>query len=169
MRTLILGIDPGLTGAIAAIDTLGDYVGVRDLPIVRDGRCAWIHGPDLLEIVRELRGADRVLAAFVERSQAMPRSFSGGNVGAWSQGATFASTVATLQILGVPLELVQPAAWKRKLGLIGDGERDLKADAIDRARLMFPDAPLERKKDHGRAEALLIARFGLDQRRRAAA
>ena len=47
---------------------------------------------------------------------------------------------------------VRPAIWKRTLGLGKDKEAS-RLKAIQ----LFPTADLRRKKDHGRAEALLLA------------
>jgi hypothetical protein len=35
-----------------------------------------------------------------------------------------------------------------------------KAASLDKARLLFPAASLDRKKDHNRAESLLLAEYG---------
>ena len=58
--------------------------------------------------------------------------------------------------LGIPYELVTPQSWKKRAGLIGKD----KDNARTMAQQLYPDAPLGRKKDIGRADALLIARFG---------
>ena len=58
---------------------------------------------------------------------------------------------------GLPLELVTPQAWKKRFGLNSDKEQ-----ARSKAIELYPNASLDRKKDHGRTEAILIARFGLD-------
>jgi hypothetical protein len=39
-----------------------------------------------------------------------------------------------------------------------------KSGSLDRARLLFPTADLLRRKDHNRAEALLLARYGWQRR-----
>ena len=151
-----MGVDPGLTGAYAILDGAGGLVSVEDLPVIRDGRLGWIDGDALASRLLELRGGAH-LRATVERVHAMPRN---GSQAAFSQGATLGSLLATLQLVRCRIELVAPAAWKRALGLSSD-----KAASLDRARLLFPSAPLDRKKDHGRAEALLIATWA--QRRAA--
>jgi len=58
------------------------------------------------------------------------------------------------------VEVVKPQAWKLALGL--RGKASSKDDSIDLAKLVFPEAEkmLSRKKDHGRAESLLIAAYG---------
>jgi hypothetical protein len=55
---------------------------------------------------------------------------------------------------GWPLEMPTPAQWKAAMGLGKDKEAN-RAKAIG----MFPKAPLARKKDHNRAEAVLLAEY----------
>lgn len=158
---IILGIDVGVTGAIAALDPRTDaLIGVRDLPIIRERSSAWVDGCEFLALIRELR-AGHPARAYVERLQAMPRAMGGIQAGV-SRGLTLGSTLATLSIAGIGVELVQPTAWKRDLGLVKPGATDAerKRMSIDRARLLYPTADLARSKDHDKAEALLIAHWG---------
>jgi crossover junction endodeoxyribonuclease RuvC len=61
---------------------------------------------------------------------------------------------------GIPLHLVSPAKWKRAYGLDADKEKS-RALAL---RLWPARADLfGRKRDHGRAEAALIARYGAER------
>lgn len=162
MKNLILAIDPGLTGAFAILDrSSGELIAVDDLPVIRDGKSAWIDADTLVGQWIDLR-AGREIHAIIERVHAMPKN---GCVAAFSQGCTFGSILAALQIVRARIEFVPPQTWKRPLGLIG-GPRKLtdierKRASLDKARLLFPAAPLDRQKDHGRAEALLIAHWHL--------
>lgn len=157
---LTLGIDPGLTGALALLDSDGQPELVADLPIIRDGRLAWIDGGALQSMLLEaLRG--RTCRAVVERVSAMPRQ---GIASAFNFGVGLGSILATLQTLRLPLELVTPAQWKATMGL----SRDKRA-SLDKARLLFPTAPLALAKHDGRAEALLLAYYSQARRRQAAA
>jgi crossover junction endodeoxyribonuclease RuvC len=151
-----IGIDVGTTGAIAALCD-GVYRSVHDLPINSHRSSKWINGIDLLTLLRDMKGSGATQIT-VEATHAMPGN---GSVAAHSQGMTLGSVLAVLDIAGLPYDLVQPAVWKRELGLQGkkltDTER--KAAALNMARQRFPGAPLERQKDHNRAEALLIAHY----------
>jgi hypothetical protein len=60
-----------------------------------------------------------------------------------------------LGALGITHTRIRPHVWKRTLGLTSDKER-----ARLRAMQLFPTADLRRKKDHGRAEALLLGYYG---------
>lgn len=160
MNTLILGIDPGLTGAVALIGPAGTLV--EDLPVIRDGRFAWIDGSALVHLLRQWGVGDPATEsiAFVERAQAMPGQ---GVSSSFQTGLTAGSLLAALQCAGVGIRLVQPRAWKVALGLAGDPadtDRERKQRSIDRARLRFPHLRMDRAKDHNRAEALLLAAYG---------
>lgn len=160
MRALI-SVDPGVTGAFAVFDgdkqTL-EHVG--DLPIIRDMSTAWIDADHLLSVLlRHLNG--RNTTAIIERVHAMPATHSGSRT-VFSQGLTLGSILSTLQIARCRIEMVSPATWKADAGLSGASKltaKEKKSRALDKARLLYPDADLGRQKDHNRAEALLIANW----------
>lgn len=151
---LTLAIDPGLTGAVAALNADGSFRGVADLPVVRDRSLAWIDGQRLVEVLRDLRAGEpaRVL---VERVSSMPGQ---GVASSFAFGVTLGSILAAVQVLQLPLELITAAQWKRALGL----SREKRA-SLDRARLLFPTAELTLAKHDGRAEALLLAHWGINR------
>lgn len=161
---LIIGVDVGLTGAIAFLDRDGRYLGVHDLPVTMHGKAKWIDPMPLIECIRERRVAlglrgESPARAFVEQVHAMPKL---GTVAANLKGMTLGSTLAALQVAGVSIDLVAPSAWKAALGLQMPkaADKQKKDASLARARLLFPTAELDRQKDHGRAEALLIAHWG---------
>lgn len=159
MSALTLGIDPGLSGAIAVIDAAGEVVALADLPIIRDLSLAWIDGSELQSIIRTaLEGRSAV--AMIERVSAMPKQ---GIASAFQFGVGFGSVLSVLQAMHIPLELVTPSAWKRSYGLGKD-----KCASLHKARLLFPSAELHLAKHDGRAEALLIARYAQGRVRAAA-
>lgn len=155
--SLVLSVDPGLTGAYSVMTEQGHLLALDDLPIMRDGGLGWVDAPTLASKLFEVKQGQH-MRAIVERVHAMPKN---GSQAAFSQGCTFASILATLQIVGASIEFVPPQTWKKFCGLIDstktDGER--KRASLDKARLLWPGASLDRVKDHGRAEALLIAHW----------
>lgn len=157
---LTIGIDPGLSGALAILDGDGLPELVADLPVIRDGRLAWIDGASLQStLLNALTG--RPCRAVVERVSAMPGQ---GVASSFAFGVGFGAILATLQTLHLPIEFVTPAAWKLAMGLGKD-----KRASIDKARLLFPTVEFTLAKHHGRAEALLLAYFAQTRRREAAA
>lgn len=163
MSKLILACDPGITGAFALFTAAGDLLHAADMPIIRDQKTAWVDAEALSSALFQLIQG-RETTAVVERVHAMPKN---GCVAAFSQGATLASLLATLQIVRARIELVTPGVWKRQLGLTftkDDGDRVRKSASLDKARLLFPAAPLDRQKDHNRAEAILLGAWYLTNR-----
>jgi crossover junction endodeoxyribonuclease RuvC len=159
---LIYGLDPGVTGAIAAIVN-GRLHDVRDLPVRQEGGGTVkrrIDSAGLAAIVREWRaqlGPDSELAV-LERVGAMPAQ---GVASVFSLGHTAGACEGVLLALGCPVEFVAPAVWKRAAGLGRD-----KADSRAKASLVFPGhAGLwTRVKDHNRAEAVMLAHYGWGRR-----
>lgn len=155
---IVIGVDVGVTGAIASIDDNGEVVYLADLPIASHGNSKWVDGGRLLTMLFAARRRDRPARVYVEHIHGTPKM---GVTTSHSLGLTLGSVLGVLQIAQLPLELIAPAKWKRGLTLImpraSDGEK--KAASLERARQLFPRADLARVKDHGRAEALLIAHY----------
>ena len=162
---LFVGIDPGLTGAIGAVDVGGMYVKVQDTPSMlrlRDegaGEPVQVRLPDcvgmsflILRLMEEAGGATE-LRVTIEEQWARPRQsaqstfITGGGFWAW---------LGVLAACGVAVMEVSPQAWKREYGLLGKG----KEGSRGRASAYFPAAPLSLKKHHNRADALLLAHYG---------
>lgn len=158
--THVIGIDPGLSGALAVLSPSGDLERLSDLPVIRDGKLAWIDGGRLQSLLIDtLHG--RPGRAVVERVQAFPKQ---GRSSAFNFGVGFGSVLSILQARHLPVELVTPVTWKRALGLNAD-----KCRSLDKARLLFPAAELDQAQHDGRAEALLLAHWALTRTRQAAA
>ena len=155
MTRLTLGVDPGLTGAVALLGPSGEFELVADLPIIRDRSLAWVDGGALQSLLLDaVRG--RPVHAVVERVSAMPRQ---GVSSVFTFGLGLGSVLGVLQAMGVSIEFVTPACWKGDLHL----SRDKRA-SLDKARLLFPSADLRLAKHDGRAEALLIATWAAQRR-----
>lgn len=169
---IIVGIDPGLTGALGMVGHDGQYLGCVDIPTMQRGEGASVKnqvnvGALAAQLKEWLRDYDKnEVAVVVERVQPMPavRHTPGqgkgfqiiqGSASTFSLGHTAGCVEATVTVLGYPLHLVQPGKWKKVLGLTSSKEQ-CRAAAIR----LFPDAPLSRMKDHNRAESLLLARYG---------
>ena len=143
---LVLGIDPGLTGAIAAFDPARpDQVVVHDMPVAG----GMVDAAELARLVREIGPA----SAVVEQVASRPGQ---GVVSIFRFGACYGAALATVAAMGIPARLVPPSRWKRHFRL-GSEKEEARALAV---RLWPGCSSFSRKKDHGRAEAALIARFG---------
>ena len=157
----VIGIDPGVTGAIALLQN-GNYQGVWDMPVITDSNGKKTpSGHALAELLRDHK-PDLVV---IEKVNAMPsapgKDGKRRTMGAQSMfnfGRGFGVIDASTQILKLPTVYVTPAVWKRKCGLINAKKAIHRELATD----LFPQAAseLRLKKHHGRADALLIARHG---------
>ena len=159
---IVLGIDIGLTGALAAVDSRGTAA-VRDLPTVPDGKGRRLDGRGLLLAIREFVPIGE--AALIVFEDVRARPFGNGSREGntmHSQGSLMRSrgiVESVADITRLEVRVVQPQTWKRHFGLIGK-PKDASADT---ARGLFPvlAAELKRVKDHNRAEALLLAQWGM--------
>jgi hypothetical protein len=164
MKKVFMGIDSGLTGALCSMTKNTDEpMLLEDLPRFEYGKVKWIDGPAFLDLLRRARGGYSASECFltIEVTQAMGGPFSNGSIAANSMGRTLGSMLSVVQIAGIPFDLVAPARWKRSLDLTGK-DKD-KEFCRAKARMLLPQLcdRLERKKDHNRAEAALLAYYGM--------
>ena len=144
-----LGIDPGASGALALLEG-HRLVGVFDMPTIAVKGRAKVLPAGVVDLIVAWK-PDQVV---VEDVAAMPGQ---GVSSMFSFGRSVGILEGVVAALGYPLVMVRPATWKRDAGVPADK---------DAARLMatrlWPDqaALFQRKKDDGRAEAALLARWG---------
>ena len=148
---VIIGIDPGVTGAIAFINDPGASL-VQDMPIMAADKKGKRNQINAAELYNMLGAAPGNAVVYLEKTHAMPKN---GAIASYSQGDSNGCIRAVCACLGLRVERVTPQAWKKHYGFSSDKEV-VRAKAIE----LFPEASLSRKKDHNRAEALLIAEYG---------
>ncbi|MCO7469495.1 hypothetical protein NJG16_05430 [Stenotrophomonas maltophilia] len=161
---LIISIDPGRTGAIAALVD-GAPGPVIDMPLLSVGDSDEVDARGIAVFIRAARNMNpgAVVSGVIERVRAMPpkRGADGkeerraGPQSSFNFGDHYGKAKAAFELLGIPYLRAEPASWKRRFGLIGQDKDAARLLAIQR----FPAAAhlLQRKKDNGRADALLIA------------
>lgn len=155
---LILGIDIGLTGAIAALNEAGVFVDLFDMPTMSNGKGSarikqQVNAVALEKYLSKLVNDSMHIVAFLENVSSMPGQ---GVSSVFSFGHTLGTVQGVLAALHIPFVTIQPTAWKKAFNLLHTDKDAARTVAIR----YYPDAPLERKKDHNRADALLIARYG---------
>lgn len=154
---MAIGIDPGITGAIGV-----QYSGkmktavVFDIPILDSAvgkkKRSQINAGQLYNMLKPYAGKHVV---YMERTHAMPKN---GVIAAYSQGDSNGVIRAVCACLNMPVVQITPQTWKKYFGLGADKEK-VRAKAIE----LFPRAELHLKKHHNRAEALLIAKYAMEQ------
>ncbi len=157
----VVGIDPGVNGAVAFID--GTHAEVYDIPTIwvkkGKGRRQVYDLPTFWEVLITITARAFVLSdgaplVIVEDVHAMPGQ---GVTSMFSMGYGIGVIHGFLTASRQPFELVTPQRWKKEM-LTGT-QKDKKAAYIVASRL-FPGIDLGRRSDQGRAEALLIAEYG---------
>lgn len=148
-----IGIDPGVSGALAVIHPDGE-VSLYDMPTALVGktrkRSEVVEGQLRFLLALE---ADPGCVCFIEQVSAMPGQ---GVSSMFGFGVSYGIVRGVVAGLGIRAELVTPQAWKKHFGLLG-ADKDA-ARAV--ASRLFPNVSLARKKDVGRADALLLAEYG---------
>lgn len=145
--TIIMGVDPGVSGAVAFyFPMVPSRIAVDDVPVAGGE----INIPELARMIR----IHRPTLAVIERVHAMPKQ---GVSSSFNFGRSYGDVRGTISALGVPLHFVTPQKWKRHFGLTADKE-ECRLRAIN----LFPHAAenFRLKKHDGRAEAALIALYG---------
>ena len=172
-KRLYFGIDPGKTGALAwicldtvSLDRLG--YGVVDLPIIKVSETSKNVEVDplmlkkiILDVCNEYALTPQMCFMTLEHVWAMPPQGSNRSSGITS-AASLANSMTCVKtvtkLMEIPFTLVVPRVWKRFYQIPSDKEI-----ARETARLHFPRVRdlLKYKKNADRAEALLIAEYGL--------
>lgn len=154
--TLFVGIDPGLTGAIAFYEPARNELTIKDIPLVMIRDRKW--EVDIPKLYNCWPGMAAYTA--IERVGALPKQ---GVSSAFNFGDTYGVLrCAATFFCAIPPVYVTPQAWKFGVGLQSNPEHDKKARknaSRQRAAELFPKYKelFSRVKDDGRAEAALIA------------
>jgi Holliday junction resolvasome, endonuclease subunit len=162
---MIIGIDPGVTGAVGVLYLGGQATGVsaHDLPMVttpnKRGTERVLDIQAFSELITDLAD-DYNAVVWLEKTQPMKDSA----MTAFSMGQMRGMLLATLRMLKIPVHEVTPQAWKKEFGLT-KCDKDASRNA---AGTMLPKCGpyITRKLDHNRAESILIALYGKRQMRK---
>jgi len=157
--SLFLGVDPGVTGALALVCAQRGLLEVAGVPVCSNGTTGVVtREVDVRETNELLRTwSDRHqlardhLSVVIERPQAMRTG-----VTALSQGDSYGALRAVAGMWAQRVERVNPAAWKRTFGLTGEG----KAASVECARRLYGEQ-LPKRLRNDLAEAVLLARWGV--------
>jgi hypothetical protein len=149
-----IGIDPGLSGALAVLAPDGTLEALWDTPTLT------LRSRRRLRQEYDMPGLVALLAPYggpqthvmIEESQSMPGQ---GVRSMFTCGLGLGVWLGILAAVALPHTRIRPHIWKKALGLGQDKE----ASRL-RAMQLYPHADLRLKKHHGRAEALLLARYG---------
>ncbi|XP_047939003.1 Holliday junction resolvase MOC1, chloroplastic [Salvia hispanica] len=155
----VIGVDPDLSGALAVLkpDNSAQVYDSPHLKVLVGNRVR--KRLDLKSIIQLLQKVDAPIGttAYIEQSIPYPQD---GKQGWWSGGFGYGLWLGVLVASGYSVVPVPASVWKNGFKLTGS--RSSKDESRELATTLFPSMSplLKRKKDHGRAEALLIAAHG---------
>ena len=156
----ILGIDPGLSGAIAILENK-KVISLFDMPVMAEGKKnkKQLNSAQLVNIIKDNTVEKDEVAVVVEQVNAMPGQ---GVTSMFNFGQTFGAIKGVCAALKLPIFFVRPSKWKKYFELINSSKDSSRTKAIE----MYPSlsSQLAKKKDVNKSDAILIARYYYDTR-----
>jgi len=149
----VIGIDPGLTGAIAFYASVDDLM-VFDVPSFEATKGKQVDLQQLVSLFDAALDVYEPKHAFIENVHTMPKQ---GIASAFKFGKTCGQLEMLIAAFSIPTTLVTPQAWKKELQV-----QKHKDNSRLRASQLLPGHAGKwlLKKHHNRAEAVLIAYYG---------
>ena len=154
---LIIGIDPGISGALCFFED-GVVKNIIDMPSMAEGKKnkRQINGNQLFnEIKNNIKNIPKSnICVVVEQVSAMPGQ---GVTSMFNFGQSFGVIKGICSAMQLPIYFVRPAKWKKYFNLIKTEKEACRTKAIE----IFPyiSSKLSKKKDSNKAEAILIASY----------
>lgn len=138
-----IGIDPGKSGGIAAINGSGEIIQLiataRETPADLVAKLRWT----------TIDGGECV--ARIEKVGASPQM---GVVSAFTFGRSFGWLLGILDCLSIRYEFVTPQRWQKAMGCLSGGDKNVTKAAAQR---LWPQQA--KRITHALADALLIAEY----------
>ena len=156
----IIGIDPGLSGAIAILKD-NKVIDIFDMPVMSEGKKnkKQLNSAQLVNIINENTEKNEEIFVVVEQVNAMPGQ---GVTSMFNFGQTFGAIKGICAALQLPIFFVRPSKWKKHFELINSSKDASRTKVIE----MYPSLAhlLSKKKDVNKSDAILIARFYCETR-----
>lgn len=138
MTYTFIGIDPGMSGAIAKIGAAIDAVPFKDLT-----------EKDILNIIGGFIFPPEDSFTFIENVHSMPKQ---GVASSFKFGMNFGFLKGCVYGFGGRFELVSPQKWQKELGCMSHGDKNV---TKAKAQQLFPTM----KCTHAISDALLLAEY----------
>ena len=153
----IIGIDPGLSGAIAVLEDI-KVLSLFEMPVMAEGKKnkRQINGPqtynEILKRIKKFQKKDIIVV--IEQVSAMPGQ---GVTSMFNFGQSFGVIKGICSAMQLSMFFIRPAKWKKYFGLIKTEKDASRTKVIE----IFPyiSSDFSRKKDSNKADAVLIASF----------
>ena len=129
----IIGIDPGLSGAIAVLEN-NKVLNIFDIPVMTEGKKnkRQLNSALLVNLLKEnINKEEEEVAVVVEQVNAMPGQ---GVTSMFNFGQTFGAIKGICAALEFPIYFVRPSKWKKHFELINSSKDSSRTKAIE----MYP-------------------------------
>lgn len=139
---IYIGIDPGLSGGIAALNQNGEVTDCLKMPET---------DADVLAALRSILGGETSEGrrAVLEKVHAMPKQ---GVTSVFTFGKGYGALRMALAALEIPYDEVAPQRWQKALGCLTKGDKNV---SKAKAQQLFPQV----KVTHAVADALLLSEY----------
>ena len=154
---LIIGIDPGITGAICFFED-GQVKDIIEMPNMAEGKKnkRQVNGTQIYnEILSRIRNIpNKNIFVVIEQVSAMPGQ---GVTSMFNFGQSFGVIKGLCSAMQLSMHFVRPMRWKKYFNLIKSEKDASRTKVIE----IFPyiSSKLSKKKDSNKADAILIASF----------
>ena len=151
----IIGIDPGLSGAVAILEN-NSVLNIFDIPVMSEGKKnkRQLNSALLVSLLKDNIVDNEEVVVVVEQVNAMPGQ---GVTSMFNFGQTFGAIKGICAALDLPIFFIRPSKWKKHFELINASKDSSRTKVIE----MYPKLTnqLAKKKDVNKSDAILIARF----------
>ena len=128
----IIGIDPGLSGAIAILEN-NKVLNLFDMPVMPEGKKnkRQLNSALLVSLIKDNINTNEEVIVVVEQVNAMPGQ---GVTSMFNFGQTFGAIKGVCAALQLPIFFVRPSKWKKHFELINSSKDSSRTKAIE----MYP-------------------------------
>ena len=163
-ETIYVGVDPGKSGALAAVYYDGSLCDAMPMPVLGSGKKERVQGAEIYAWLKRVAPTQPLVVGF-ERVGAMPGQ---GVVSTFNFGHATGVAYGAVSIFGGRIMELTPQEWQKDLlrGRPRNGKKQIKESAVLAAYELFPDLrPKLLKRDgkargeSGFADAVLIAEY----------
>tara|TARA_S200000501_G_scaffold270836_1_gene254589 strand:- start:175 stop:600 length:426 start_codon:yes stop_codon:yes gene_type:complete len=138
----IIGIDPGLSGAIAVMKN-NKVLNIFEIPVMSEGKKnkRQLNSAQLVRLLKDNIKDEEEVSVIVEQVNAMPGQ---GVTSMFNFGQTFGAIKGICAALSLPIFFVRPSKWKKHFELINSSKDSSRTKAIE----MYPllSSELSKKK-----------------------
>jgi hypothetical protein len=162
-----LGIDPGATGGLGLVSSCGQAL-VRDIPVTKikrkGGTTTVADHAGIVDFFDQIDGNLHrgSLLICLEKAQVQIKGKGSNAYTGFRVGVSYGMWSLFLYDRGFPAIVeVNPITWKKQMGLTKQDKNQIRLYA----KKLYPLVEgLERKSDHNRAEAVLLAHYRKQER-----